>query len=251
VVINQDYTLTITMTLQCLLLTDTATATLLTGFIEASGTLSLQAVTASVEEAAAVMEKSMPDIVFAGIEPCRRLQDTRAGTGKRPVFICLAPAGDAAALPPAPVLCTGPGRPGYEQFLSTVNKAIMQLLRIHQNGRAHPSSAAGKEENWFFIKSEYRMVKVNFDDILFCEGLKDYTQVYTSKKSKPIITLQNLKTFLDRLPTSHFIRVHRSYIVSLSHIGSISKKEVEIGEKVIPIGNSYRNHLLDIVKLYS
>ena len=95
------------------------------------------------------------------------------------------------------------------------------------------------------------MVKVNFEDILFCEGLKDYTQVYTSKKNKPIITLQNLKTFLDRLPASNFVRVHRSYIVSINHIESISKKEVEIGEKVIPIGNSYRNNLLDIVKLYS
>ena len=239
-----------TMTLQCLLLTDAATSTLLTGFIESSGTLSLQAATASMEKAGAAMEKSMPDIVFAGIEHYGQLPHTFAGREKRPVFICLAPAGYAAGLPTGPVLTTGPGRPCYEQFLSTVNKAIMQLLRTHQAPGPRPS-APHKAENWFFIKSDYRMVKVNFDDILFCEGLKDYTQVYTSKKSKPIITLQNLKTFLDRLPPSHFIRVHRSYIVSLSHIASISKKEVEIGEKVIPIGNSYRNNLLDIVKLHS
>ena len=89
---------------------------------------------------------------------------------------------------------------------------------------------------------------MNYDDIIFCEGLKDYTQVYTSKKSKPIITLQNLKTFSERLPSKNFVRIHRSYIVSLNHVESITKKEVEIADKILPIGNSYRNNLLDIVK---
>ena len=108
-----------------------------------------------------------------------------------------------------------------------------------------------KDEKYFFIKSEYRILKVNYDDIIFCEGLKDYTQVYTSKKSKPIITLQNLKTFSERLPAKNFVRIHRSYIISLNHIDSITRKEVEIAEKILPIGNSYRNNLLDIVKLNS
>lgn len=232
------------MTLQCLLLTETANSAPLAGFIEASGTLSLQTVAGSTREALAAMELSMPDIVFLGIEQYRQLERAVAGREKAPVFICLAPAGYAAALPSWPALTIGADRLNYELFLHTVNKAIVQLLgAAHTNGH--------KEENWFFIKSDYRMVKVNFEDILFCEGLKDYTQVYTSKKSKPIITLQNLKTFLDRLPASNFVRIHRSYIVSLNHIESVSKKEVEIGEKVIPIGNSYRNNLLDIVKLYS
>jgi len=238
------------MTLQCLLVTDKATSSLLTGFIAASGTLSLQAVTGTAQDARAAMEKAQPPIIFIDVEQYYLLAGNEPAKERMPVFICLVPDKYAAELPSRPVLSIGLGRLSYEHFLHTVNKAVVQLLGVHHSGNNH-ADGNHKEENWFFIKSEYRMVKVNFSDILFCEGLKDYTQVYTSKKSKPIITLQNLKTFLDRLPASHFVRIHRSYIVSLHHIESISKKEVEIGEKVIPIGNSYRNNLLDIVKLYS
>jgi hypothetical protein len=232
------------MILKCLLITDTATAKALTGFIETTGTLSLQAHTASVEDALPEIEKSMPDIILLGVEQYYLLKNAVAGREKTPVFICLVPEDYASDLPSSPVLAIGVGQLSYELFLHTVNRAIVQLL--------NPANLVpARGESWFFIKSEYRMVKVNFEDILFCEGLKDYTQIYTSKKSKPIITLQNLKTFLDRLPPAGFVRIHRSYIVALNHIESISKKEVEIGEKIIPIGNSYRNNLLDIVKLYS
>ena len=233
------------MTLKCLLVTNKTNTSLLTGFIAASGTLSLQAAMTTAPEAAAAMETSQPDIVFIDVEQYYKLITLELREERPKVFVCLVPDKYAAELPARPVLSIGLDRLNYEHFLHTVNKAVVHLLGANHAAGNH------KEDNWFFIKSEYRMVKVNFSDILFCEGLKDYTQVYTNKKTKPIITLQNLKTFLDRLPASHFVRIHRSYIVSLNHIESISKKEVEIGEKVIPIGNSYRNNLLDIVKQYS
>src|SRR5882724_7797193 len=233
------------MTLKCLLITGNGAADqALSGFIEETSTLALQTVAASAEEARVAMEKGVPDIVFLAVQQYYQLRAAGFSRERPPVFICLVPDNYESELPPLPVLATGKGQLSYELFLHTVNKAIVQLLGSFTSGNH-------KEESWFFIKSEYRMVKVNFEDILFCEGLKDYTQIYTNKKSKPIITLQNLKTFLDRLPSSNFVRIHRSYIVSLNHIESISKKEVEIGEKVIPIGNSYRNNLLDIVKQYS
>ncbi len=101
--------------------------------------------------------------------------------------------------------------------------------------------------DFVFIKSEYKFYKVKFDDILFCEGMKDYTQVYLVDKPKPIITLQNLKTFVSKLPARDFIRVHRSYVISLSSIDVVSKNEIIIGNKFIPIGESYRSSLFQII----
>jgi DNA-binding LytR/AlgR family response regulator len=101
--------------------------------------------------------------------------------------------------------------------------------------------------DFVFIKSEYKFYKVKFNDILFCEGMKDYTQVYLADKPKPIITLQNLKTFVSKLPANDFIRVHRSYVISLSSVDVVSKNEIVIGNKFIPIGESYRSSLFQII----
>ena len=101
--------------------------------------------------------------------------------------------------------------------------------------------------DFVFIKSEYKFYKVKFNDILFCEGMKDYTQVYLADKPKPIITLQNLKTFVGKLPANDFIRVHRSYVISLSSIDVVSKNEIIIGNKFIPIGESYRSSFFQII----
>lgn len=102
--------------------------------------------------------------------------------------------------------------------------------------------------DFVFIKSEYKYYKVKFNEILFCEGMKDYTQVYLANKPKPIITLQNLKTFVSKLPVDEFVRVHRSFVVSLSSIDVISKSDIVIGQKFIPIGESYRSNLFRIVE---
>lgn len=107
------------------------------------------------------------------------------------------------------------------------------------------------KHDFVFIKSEYKIIKVRFDEILFCEGMKDYTQIYMNGRPQPVLTLQNLKNFSSRLPESDFVRVHRSYVVSLNHIETISRNEIAIGKKVVPIGNSYRNDFFKIIELYS
>ena len=107
------------------------------------------------------------------------------------------------------------------------------------------------KHDFVFIKSEYKIIKVRFDEILFCEGMKDYTQIYLHGRTQPVLTLQNLKNFSSRLPETDFVRVHRSYVVSLNHIETISRNEISIGKKVVPIGNSYRNDFFKIIELYS
>ena len=105
--------------------------------------------------------------------------------------------------------------------------------------------------DFVFIKSEYKFVKIKFDDILFCKGMKDYIQIYIIGKSKPVITLKSLNVFETKLPQDKFIRVHRSYIVSLLHIDTISKNEISIGKQIVPIGSIFKPDFFTIVELNS
>ena len=101
--------------------------------------------------------------------------------------------------------------------------------------------------NFVFVKSEYKILKVNFEDILFCKGMKDYIQIYMNAKSKPLVTLKSLNQFETKLPADQFIRVHRSYIVSLNHIDTISKNEIYIGKHIVPMGNIFKSNLISLI----
>lgn len=129
----------------------------------------------------------------------------------------------------------------FEKFFNALSYAKTYL-------HTTASKSVSAPVDYVFIKSEYRFYKVKFSEIIFCESMKDYTQVYVANKNKPIITLQNLKTFVNKLPKEEFVRVHRSFVVSLASIDVISKNEVIIGQKFIPIGESYRSSLFQLVE---
>src|SRR5579862_2071814 len=107
------------------------------------------------------------------------------------------------------------------------------------------------KHDFVFIKSEYKIVKVKFDDILFCKGMKDYIQIFVNSKSNPIVTLKSLNAFETKLPSEKFIRVHRSYIVSLLHIDSISKNEISIGKQIVPIGSIFKSDFFKLIDHHS
>lgn len=231
------------MMMKCLLLKDTPEHTRqLLSCIQKSPSLSLEATASNVKETLQLIDTVHPDILFLNSKHYAHIRSELSGKEKMPAFICITSDDMVAEVHPAYTSLTMSGNSlAHAVFLEAVNHALVQLIA------ANPDTSE-REGRFFFIKSEYRIIKVNFHDIIFCEGLKDYTQVYTIKKAKPIITLQNLKTFSERLPPRDFVRIHRSFIVALDRIESITKKEVEIADKILPIGNSYRNNLLDIVK---
>jgi two-component system, LytTR family, response regulator len=99
--------------------------------------------------------------------------------------------------------------------------------------------------DFIFVKSEHKIQKVYLRDILFIEGLKDYISIFTPQER--IITLQNMKKMEDALPERHFVRVHKSYIVSLNKIDSIERSRIWIGDKIIPVGDTYRDEFFKIV----
>jgi len=94
-------------------------------------------------------------------------------------------------------------------------------------------------DDFFFVKADRRIFKVYFNNILFIQGLKDYVVMHTD--SQKVVTAMNIKTIHDQLPKDAFVRVSKSYIINVKHIGSVDNNTVYIGTNEIPIGNIYRD----------
>lgn len=125
----------------------------------------------------------------------------------------------------------------YEEFLKAANKArsYAELLRPEQ------INFATEQDEYLFLKVEYQLVRVAIKDILYIEGLKDYVKVYLEHADKPILTLTSLKALEQKLSSKTFMRVHRSYIVALARISSVTKNALAIGDLNITIGEQYKD----------
>jgi len=133
----------------------------------------------------------------------------------------------------------------YADFMEACNKAL-QWFQLVQ----HSEQAAGRtsgEPTSIFVKSEYKLLQINLDDIRYIEGLKDYVKIYTEQTSHPILSLMNMKAIEQMLPSSRFIRVHRSFIVQKSKIREIERNRIVFGDVYIPIGDSYKQAFQDFI----
>lgn len=137
-----------------------------------------------------------------------------------------------------------------DRFMKAVNKAVEQVA-LQRKDTPVGSSAPAEEEgpDYIFVKADKKLVKVNFDEILYIEGLKDY--VIIRMEGQRVITLQTMKSLEDKLPQSQFKRIHRSYIVNIKHIEAVVGNMVEVTEKGqakhLPVGKNYRDELLDMI----
>lgn len=104
------------------------------------------------------------------------------------------------------------------------------------------------EQDFMFVRAEYENVKLNFADILFIEGLKDYVKIYTTD-NKFTLTLISLIKLENLLSSKGFARIHRSYIINIKHVKSIQKNKVLISDKRIPISESYKNIFFEKINL--
>ncbi len=123
----------------------------------------------------------------------------------------------------------------YERFEKACKKAIDRLLG-EQNKKQDPG--------FIIINSEHQVFKINYNDILYIEGLKDYVKIHTLAHDKPILTRQNLKKIGAQLPEDLFIRVHRSYIVALNKIQKVAKQKLIIHGTDIPLGDLFKDDFL-------
>jgi len=131
----------------------------------------------------------------------------------------------------------------FDRFLKAVNKVIE---RHRLKNHAVNSSVGVKTKDHFFVKADYKLVKIFFDDILYIEGLSEYVRIHTDKER--IITLQALKNLEEILPADRFLRIHKSFIISIPKIKAIVGNSVEIAGNKITIGKSYREKVLKILK---
>ena len=118
----------------------------------------------------------------------------------------------------------------FDRFTQAVEKAVEYDEFIH----------AGKapRQQYLLLKVDYSTVKIDFDDILFAEGLDDYIRIHL-REQKPIVVRLTMKSLLEKLSPERFIRVHRSYIVSLQHVEKLRNKVLLVSGQEIPLGNSY------------
>jgi two-component system, LytTR family, response regulator LytT len=123
----------------------------------------------------------------------------------------------------------------YEEFLAAVQKTI-KLIKLEQNALQKVEA----NDEFLFLKSDYKIKRINFNDILYIEGLKDYVKVYVQNVPKPVLSISTLKLIESKLPVDKFMRVHRSFIVNLARIDTIERSRIVFGRTYIPISDQYK-----------
>jgi len=122
----------------------------------------------------------------------------------------------------------------FQRFLQAVSKAQSNL------------NANSSQPEYIFIKSEGKLVKVNYSEILYIEGMRDYRRIFLPNKS--IMTLQTFKELEQLIPSQIICRVHKSYMISISKIETVDTSSIKIGDKHIPISNTYKKDFLELIK---
>lgn len=130
----------------------------------------------------------------------------------------------------------------YEEFLRTAQKALNYAQLINKPAAPAPAIAEIEhaDDNYLFLKVEYQLVRIALDDILYIEGLKDYVKVHLKGVEKAVLSLTSLKALEEKLPAKRFMRVHRSFIVALDKITTMTKNSLQIGKLNIAVGDQYK-----------
>lgn len=133
----------------------------------------------------------------------------------------------------------------YEEFLRAATRAYSYAGLLARPAIAAPvtiTTATQKtEDEYLFLKVEYQLVRIALDDILYIEGLKDYVKVHLNNADKALLSLTSLKALEEKLPPRRFMRLHRSFIVALDKITTMTKNSVQIGKTHITIGEQYKD----------
>lgn len=126
----------------------------------------------------------------------------------------------------------------FERFFKAINKYFQSVT---DDVIIHSPSSVPCEEGFIYIRSNKKVFKILLRDILYVESLKDYLRIYTH--NKPVVTKYTISAFEERLPANQFVRIHRSFIVSLDHISSFTANTIEVADKELPIGRSYKQQV--------
>ncbi len=124
----------------------------------------------------------------------------------------------------------------FERFVTSVNKAITKISSaINNEIESKPA--------YIMVKSDYKLVKIKFEDILYIEALREYIRIFTSDAQ--IVTLETMKKMEEVLPSNLFIRIHKSFIVAFDRIKALYGNQIDIADQTLPIGRTYRKQLIE------
>jgi len=133
----------------------------------------------------------------------------------------------------------------YEEFLRAANKG-RKLVSLIKESRGQAQSQEN-DSGFLFVKVEQQWVKVAFSDILYLESFRDYVKIYLLNSEDPLMALSTLKALEEKLPSSQFMRVQRSFIISLEKIAAVTKTAVQIGKTTIQVGEQYREEFKNFI----
>lgn len=235
--------------IRCLVVDDEPLALdILAKYINQTPSLTLVAVCTDALEALSLIQQGKIDLVFLDIQmpSLTGIQFLRVINGKSKAILTTAYSEYAMEGYELDVIDYLLKPISFERFLKAVQKAASRF-QINESV-ATPLSAvtvpkevkpniAEPQPDFIFVKTEYKIIKLDLSSILYIEGLKDYVSIYTADER--ILTLQTMKKMEELLPSNRFARVHKSYIVSLEKINSIERQRIYIGKATIPIGESY------------
>ena len=134
----------------------------------------------------------------------------------------------------------------YNDFLQAVNKAI-QWFKLQNN----ISESYSDKAEFIYVKSEYKLLQIPLEKILYIEGLKDYIKIHLEGEAKPVLSLLSMKSMEEKLSPDRFIRIHRSYIVQKSKIRMIDRGRIVFNKEYIPISDSYKQELQNYLNEHS
>ena len=125
----------------------------------------------------------------------------------------------------------------YSEFFAAANKAKALILGNSSTINSHQTSY---QEDYIFVKSDHKLLKIELKDLIYIEGLKDYVKFYTVNSEQPILTLMSMKSLEEELYNKNFMRVHRSFIVNLKKVIKIERNRIIFGKKYIPVSKKYK-----------
>ncbi|MGN0234472.1 MAG: LytR/AlgR family response regulator transcription factor [Bacteroidaceae bacterium] len=130
----------------------------------------------------------------------------------------------------------------YNEFLESVNKALAWFNPSTSSPNIHVRQDLNSMGGFIYVKSDYKLVQISLDKLLYVEGVKDYLKIYV-EDGEPVMTLMSLKMLEEKLPYPRFMRIHRSYLVQVNKVASINKSVLTIGQEQLPIGEAYKDEL--------
>ncbi|MFI3314461.1 MAG: LytTR family DNA-binding domain-containing protein [Rikenellaceae bacterium] len=137
----------------------------------------------------------------------------------------------------------------YLDFMESAKKALSWFnLKSQADMVGAEASEIRQAEDFIYVKSEYKHLRIELKNLIYVEGLKDYVKFCVEGADKPILSLMNIKRVESVLPKDEFIRVHRSFIVRKDKINIVERSQIVFGKERIPIGDNYKSLFLDFLK---